>query len=718
MSDLLTLSLFSADPNPAKNKTIEATVSVPWEELSRIIVTRNWSPAVFENKARNLSNYRGSPHLFAFDIDEGMTLAEACEKFKSYQCLIATSRNHQKVKHPGQASEKPACDRFRVIFRLSEPLTTDDDFKATWEAYKDQYPLDPQTRSSSMFFFKCTDVVFDNPDGHPLQVVKSAEWQDVRNDSYTFTKNDTDPTRGVLSKRSQDFLAHGAPAGMFNLRLFQCAVDHLEQRYPEPEFLERLGLLARSGVIGPLDDTDRATIRSAYNREPKYGKRPAGRSSVDYQKMEIAARIMDGEFLQCIQRDATLDYRIVDYENREVERIANPQILERHISAELKKPENHYNTSKKEVGPDGKSTFVAVTKPMTIPEVLDLWRRDGNALTSLPEPVLWRGAPGWCHKRLNFDLAPNQPHPAWDEFLSRLSAPEVFQAWVFSCFVPEHETRQALWLCGKSGEDGKTKVINLLAELFGDAAASISGGQLKSDNRFFLSQFLGKRMAVYPDCMSQGFPQTEVFRNLTGGDTVTMEFKNGGFIHGALRLKLLIGSNFEPAMSGGNYDQSRMLLVDVGESPSKDDPQWPKRLRDEMAAFLGDCSGAFKRLCPRGGKILVPEPMKDRLSDVTEKSQEGLQKVFDEYFDLAAGGKVGPRGENLDPWVSAHQLRNVLAAQRYQNHEMDRVVGQFRVFLETRHGVKRRRKGDQKWYYFGLVFRDEAVAERFTHGAF
>ena len=347
-----TVSLFSTSPNPAHNKTVTKIASVSWDELEALLKTTNWSPAVYNDKTRNLANYKGHPHLFAFDIDGGMTLAEAKENFSGYQCLIQTSRNHQKVKNAGTTSEKPACDRYRVVFVLSEPIETDEDFKATWEAYADLYPLDPQTRSSSMYFFKSTETYFNNTHGKPLQVVKAKDWNEAKGATFTFTKEEGS-TKGKVSKMSEDFLSFGAPPGMFNVRLFKCAVDHLEQKFTKEEFLALCSLAVGRGAFSPLDAHDLATVESAFNREPKYGIRVAGTSFVDTQKQEIVNRIMDGEFVQCVRTDMTIWYQIKDFENKEVERIQNEQIILRHIEKELQKPENHYNTTQRVTNAQG-----------------------------------------------------------------------------------------------------------------------------------------------------------------------------------------------------------------------------------------------------------------------------------------------------------------------------------------------------------------------------
>lgn len=709
-----TLSLFSADPNPAKNKHVESTVCVGWDQIPELITSRNWSPAIFDNYARNLANYRGHMSLYGFDIDSGMTLEDAKLAFKDYQCILGTTRNHQKIKHPGAPNQKPACDRFRGIFVLSEPIKSSEDFKATFEAYSEKYPFDPQTNNAAGFFYKCKEIVFKNDIGKLFIPVKSDSWNELKTRTFNFEKDDKNSLKGVISRASQEFLDKGAVEGLFNGSLFKCAVDHLEQKYTEQEFLGRLHESIQRGVILNLDQVDRSTIRSAFNREPKYGARVQGRSHIDAQKVDITNRIMDGEFIQVVLKEGTSWYGIRDYENKEVESITNRQIIERHISSEIKKPENHYNSSIKGKDHQGLDKMVNCTKQLKIEEVFTLWKHDGSAIAILPEPILWRGVEGWCNKRFNFDLIPGQPHPAWDEFLNRLSEPEVFKAWVFSCFVPKHETRQAMWLYGSNGQDGKTKIIEAIAEPFGQAQQAISEPQVLRPNQFTLSGFLGKRLATYSDCKTPRFTDTSFFRNLTGGDLVTIEMKGGAILSGILKLKVLVGSNSLPHMSHANFDQSRVIIIEVSPSQTRDDPTWPERLKSEFPAFLGDCQEAFKRLCPNNGNIILPETIQARNIDAADIHKEDFQNLFDQFFEIAPINILIPGEKNLEDWVSGVQMFNLMAVHGYRSaYELNQAVHSITQFLETKFGIKKRRKSDQKFYYFGLKFRDPGQAETF-----
>jgi len=76
---------------------------------------RNYSAGHFIDNHRKKDNFIKKSNLIMFDIDDGTTIEEALVYLSSYRGYISTTKSHQIVKHPGEKSEQPACDRFRVI---------------------------------------------------------------------------------------------------------------------------------------------------------------------------------------------------------------------------------------------------------------------------------------------------------------------------------------------------------------------------------------------------------------------------------------------------------------------------------------------------------------------------------------------------------------------------------------------------------------------------
>jgi len=76
------------------------------------------SAGFFESGEAKNDNWLGQCFLI-LDVDDGLTLEEAKKRFSGYECVIATTRNHQKEKN-GEV-----CDRFRVLLPTAEPIECD-----------------------------------------------------------------------------------------------------------------------------------------------------------------------------------------------------------------------------------------------------------------------------------------------------------------------------------------------------------------------------------------------------------------------------------------------------------------------------------------------------------------------------------------------------------------------------------------------------------------
>ena len=82
-----------------------------------ILNSRGLSAQKFKNGHRKNENCIGVQNTLWLDIDDGMTIEQAKDLFKDYWYVIYTSMHHQKEKEG-----KPACDRFRIIFKVKEPM--------------------------------------------------------------------------------------------------------------------------------------------------------------------------------------------------------------------------------------------------------------------------------------------------------------------------------------------------------------------------------------------------------------------------------------------------------------------------------------------------------------------------------------------------------------------------------------------------------------------
>lgn len=92
---------------PLYNNTL-----VNFKDLHKIVASdyRQYSPFVFNENTKKSENWCNDfQQLLILDIDDGLSILEAKERFKEYKYLICTTKSHQVEK------KGIKCDRFRVI---------------------------------------------------------------------------------------------------------------------------------------------------------------------------------------------------------------------------------------------------------------------------------------------------------------------------------------------------------------------------------------------------------------------------------------------------------------------------------------------------------------------------------------------------------------------------------------------------------------------------
>lgn len=143
-----------------KRKTINSM-----NDLSQIICNSTWSHSTFAKRYRNKENFLQT-NLIVLDVDSCCTIEDAKRLFKSYTHIIGTTRSHQKNKNG------LICNRFRIVLFLDRPITSSDDFKATWETLQEKYPfIDNKCSSPSWQWFPCISVESVNKTGTLIPVI-------------------------------------------------------------------------------------------------------------------------------------------------------------------------------------------------------------------------------------------------------------------------------------------------------------------------------------------------------------------------------------------------------------------------------------------------------------------------------------------------------------------------------------------------------------------
>ena len=129
------------------------------ELIPEIICQKHWSPIVFKDSYRKAVNFLYADWI-ALDFDSPeTTLKDALNIWCDTAHIIGTTRNHQKIKHPGASNEAGPCDRFRVVLKLTERCLSGKDYSFTAKRLQNIYSADRQATDCARFFYPCTEIV-------------------------------------------------------------------------------------------------------------------------------------------------------------------------------------------------------------------------------------------------------------------------------------------------------------------------------------------------------------------------------------------------------------------------------------------------------------------------------------------------------------------------------------------------------------------------------
>lgn len=317
----------------------------------------------------------------------------------------------------------------------------------------------------------------------------------------------------------------------------------------------------------------------------------------------------------------------------------------------------------------------------------------------IAEPKSWAflSDPSLTFMRLSWDPTPGLPTPTWDDVLGRMSNAEAFKAFVGSLFIPNSYSQQYLWLHGPGG-DGKGSIFRFLADCFGKSYAAETPPQ--TDNRFWASGLLHKRVVVFADCDASDIVRKDFFKSLTGGDFIRVEKKGKDAYTAKLEAKIIFGSNTLPAISPEKSDLRRLILCQMQTWEGGSDPTFERRLAAEASGFIAKCLATYRAVCPADDMIPTDTEDAEILSTHIDERYETLA---DSLFNFSPTLECTP----LEFYSSvSSQLRN------------DYYIGKFKSYIRRVYGVEKRRLGkERREVYVGaapktLISRMASVADR------
>ncbi len=143
---------------------------------------------------------------------------------------------------------------------------------------------------------------------------------------------------------------------------------------------------------------------------------------------------------------------------------------------------------------------------------------------------------------------PEDDAPAIMQFFNEVLKPEdvdcVLELFAY-CLIRNMAFQKAFLFVGE-GANGKSTMIELLRIFLGEENCSSVSLHGLEENRFSKAELSGKMVNLSSDIPSKGIQNVEVFKELTGGDTLTAERKYGHPFQFKNHAKLVFSANRPP----------------------------------------------------------------------------------------------------------------------------------------------------------------------------
>jgi putative DNA primase/helicase len=206
-----------------------------------------------------------------------------------------------------------------------------------------------------------------------------------------------------------------------------------------------------------------------------------------------------------------------------------------------------------------------------------------------------------------------------------------------SIFVDGSYNQQYLILKGE-GQDGKGAMLNCLADFFGPLYAATFSDKVKTE-RWTTSTY-NKRLVAFPDAQNLSFANLEVFKAITGGDSVPFRFLYQEEFSATSKAKFILCTNEDVDVTMMKSDRRRRIYAEM-KTASSITSNYLAELKEEAQIFFSWCRTKFLEECELDSPVPVDNSVEDELeSDALEEFCGFVDK-----FCKLGGGETIVQGE-------------------------------------------------------------------------
>lgn len=202
--------------------------------------------------------------------------------------------------------------------------------------------------------------------------------------------------------------------------------------------------------------------------------------------------------------------------------------------------------------------------------------------------------------------------------------------------IPGYLTKKCLLMLGPK-DCGKTQIKKLLTELIGIKYCSSMELSKMNDSRFGTSELYNKRLVGSNDMQYTAVADMGIFKQLTGGDPISIEFKGRGAFSYVYNGILWFLANDFPKFSGKKEAAvyQRFIIIPCEHVVRKEDqdPELVRKMLREAEYIVSLCVDSLLNLKKRKYKFVESNRMKNGLKKY-EVSNNTLLQFVEECCDI------------------------------------------------------------------------------------
>lgn len=199
------------------------------------------------------------------------------------------------------------------------------------------------------------------------------------------------------------------------------------------------------------------------------------------------------------------------------------------------------------------------------------------------------------------------------------------------------KTKRCLVMSSKEGNSGKSQLFKVLEFLIGSNEMEVvSLPEMNRDkNKFSLANIVSKRLIYQPDGTNIVVRDTSVFKQITGGDRITIERKGSDTFTYSFKGGMIIACNGVPVFSDdkGNHVFERLLVLNITKSipEEKRDPDIAEKMEREKDGIFAWMLEGLMRFRENGNHLTIPKRSRESADELRKKS-DSVYQYLSEVF--------------------------------------------------------------------------------------